>query len=71
MIYDNMEECVHQQDPISNDTAGVKKHGLRGTIKGIGIEVGLYHHHRVTNVLTHKLVSVGKGGLFSTTFFLI
>ena len=41
MEYEQLEECVHEEDPVRLDGAGVEEDRLRGTVEGVRVQDGL------------------------------
>ncbi len=51
---EQLEEGVHEEDPVRLDGGGVEEHGLRGPVERVGVQDGLDHDEAVRQVLTQK-----------------
>ena len=41
MEYEQLEECVHEEDPVRLDGAGVEEDRLGGPVEGVRVQDGL------------------------------
>ena len=63
--YEDLEEGVHQQDPVRLDGGGVEKDRLRRTLEAVAVEDGLDHDEALSEVLPVETPAV-EGGLVWT-----
>ncbi len=59
---EQLEEGVHEQDPVGLYGGGVQEDGLGGAVEGVGVQDGLDHHQAVRQVLPQQAGTV-EGGL--------
>ncbi len=60
MENENLEERVHQKDPIRLDWRGVKEDWLGRSIKGVRVEDRLDHDQALRQVFTEQTGSENK-----------
>ena len=59
---EQLEEGVHEQDPVGLYGGGVQEDGLGRAVEGVGVQDGLDHHQAVRQVLPQQAGAV-EGGL--------
>ena len=55
---EDLEECVHEEDPVWLDAGGVEQHRLGRTIEAVAVEDWLDHDETLGEVLLGQTASV-------------
>ncbi len=57
---EDLEECVHEQDPVRLDRRRVEQNRLRRSTEGIRVEDRLYHDQALRQIFTKQTGSAKK-----------